>query len=82
MGRDECVSLWSYLKYNKHALANPHYKDPLLEDTPTTHLLLPSLSKILRNVGVWKEFFFRWSAVPSFIDPPHAVSSELHDSGM
>ena len=65
MGRDECMSLWSYVKYNKSVLASPHYMNPLHEDTPTTHILLPNLSKVLRNVTVWKEFFFRWSSVPS-----------------
>ena len=82
MGRDECMSLLSYIKYNKSVLANPHYLSPFLEDTPTTHILLPNLSKVLRNVAIWKEFFFRWSSVPSLIDPPHAIFSEVHDIGV
>jgi len=82
MGRDDCTSLWSYIKYNKALLRNPHYLDPFLEDTPTTHILLPNLSKILRNVTVWKEFFYRWSSVPSIIDPPHAIFREIHDDGI
>jgi hypothetical protein len=82
MGRDDCMSLWSYIKFNKDLLSSPHYLDPLLEDTPTTHILLPSLSKMLRNVVVWKDFFYRWSSVPSTIDPPHAIFSEIHDCGM
>lgn len=82
MGRDECMSLWSYLKYNKAVLASPHYLDPRLEGTPTTHLLLPNLSRLLRNVTVWKEFFYRWSAVPSLLDPPHVIFKEIHENGM
>lgn len=82
MGRDDCMSVWSYLKYNKAVLASPHYMDPFLEGTPTTHIFLPSLSKVLRNVTVWKDFFFRWSSVHSLIDPPHVVFSEIHDNGV
>ncbi len=82
MGRNECISLWSYLKYNKATLASVHYMSPFLEDTPTTHLLLPNLSKVLRNVKVWKEYFFRWSSVPSLIDPPQVIFKELHENGM
>lgn len=82
MGRDECISLWTFIENNKATLTNPHFMNPLLEDSPTHHILLPNISKVLRNVSIWKEYFFRWSAVPSMIDPPHAIFSELHDYGV
>lgn len=56
--------------------------DPLAEDTPTTLIFLPALSKILRNVCLWKEYFNRWSAIPTTVTPPESVLSHLNIDGM
>lgn len=56
--------------------------DPLHEDTPTTHILLPALSKILRNVCLWGDYFNRWSSIPTTITPPESVLSHLNSDGM
>ncbi|CAE7562857.1 MTM1, partial [Symbiodinium microadriaticum] len=80
--RTRCPDLWTYLHYNRTSLCNPQYLDPLSEDTPTTHLFLPPLAKILRNVTLWVEYFHRWSSVPTVVTPPECISNELNVTGV
>lgn len=80
--KSSCIDIWSYLHYNKHSLTNPLYMDPNGEDTPTTHILLPPLSQILRNVSIWSDYYFRWATLPSIGTTPEPLSKYLHDNGM
>jgi hypothetical protein len=80
--RTKCPDLWTYLHYNRSALCSPFYLDPMSEDTPTTHIFLPPLAKILRNVSLWGEYFHRWSSVPTVVTPPEHISNILNNNGM
>ena len=53
------MSVWTYLEHNRSLLSSPMYMDPFREDTPTTYILLPSLSLMLRNVVVWMDYYGR-----------------------
>lgn len=77
-----CVDVWTYLHYNRAALINPLYMDPNLENTPTTHTLLPPLTQLLRNVALWTDYYFRWSALPSALSAPERLHKHLHESGL
>ena len=77
-----CVDVWTYLHYNRGTLTNPLYMDPNLEHTPTTHTLLPPLTQLLRNVSLWTDYFFRWSALPSAVATPEPLSKYLYESGV
>jgi hypothetical protein len=77
-----CVDVWTYLHYNRAALTNPLYMDPNLENTPTTHTLLPPLTQLLRNVALWTDYYFRWCALPSALAAPERLHSHLHEAGL
>ena len=77
-----CIDVWTYLHYNRGTLSNPLYMDPNLEHTPTTHTLLPPLTQLLRNVTLWTDYFFRWSALPSAVATPEPLSKYLYESGV
>eukprot|EP00602_Paraphysomonas_sp_CaronLab_P004242 CAMPEP_0185028042 /NCGR_PEP_ID=MMETSP1103-20130426/13482_1 /TAXON_ID=36769 /ORGANISM="Paraphysomonas bandaiensis, Strain Caron Lab Isolate" /LENGTH=831 /DNA_ID=CAMNT_0027562281 /DNA_START=33 /DNA_END=2528 /DNA_ORIENTATION=+ len=80
--RSNCPDLWTYLHHNRSYLRSEHFMDPFSEDTPTTLLFLPPLSKILRNVCLWSEYFHRWSAIPTIITPPECISALLNREGV
>lgn len=80
--RTRWPDIFTYLHYNRAALCNPHYMDPLHEDTPTTNIFLPALSKILRNVCLWNDYFGRWSSIPTTVTPPESVLSHLTSDGI
>jgi hypothetical protein len=44
--------------------------DPNTSKT-TSAVFLPPLPILLRNVGIWTDYFFRWSNVPSVLSAPH-----------
>jgi len=77
-----CVDLWTYLHYNRAALTNPLYMDPDHEHTPTAHTLLPPLTQLLRNVTLWADYYFRWSALPSHVTAPEPLNRFLHEGGL
>ncbi|KAJ1425452.1 protein-tyrosine phosphatase-like protein [Ochromonadaceae sp. CCMP2298] len=73
--RHLCADLWTYLNQNRGIFANPFYQEG-------HGVLLPPLSLMLRNVTLWKDYFFRWSAAPSLMPTPIQLSQLLHFDGM
>jgi hypothetical protein len=69
-----------YLNYNRQILTNPLYLDPNLENTPTAHVMLPSLTQLLRNVVLWNDYFLRWSPSNSILTAPEPLSRYLYSS--
>jgi hypothetical protein len=55
--------------------------DPNNEDTPTTHVLLPTLSQLMRNVTLWTDYYFRWSTLPTMISTPEILTKYLNENG-
>ena len=81
--RDRCVDIWTYLHYNKNSFHNPFYLDPSAEDSPTCTTFLPPLSELLRNVTLWTDYYYRWSALPTMIHPPsQLIGSLVNEAGM
>ena len=79
--RERCVDIWTYLHYNRQYLINPLYMNPNDEDTPTTHVLLPTLSQLMRNVTLWTDYYYRWATIPTMISAPEPITKYLHDNG-
>lgn len=79
--RSRCLSIWTFLGYNKHALVNPLYMDPNAEGTPTAHVLLPPLTQLLRNVTLWTDYYFRWCTLPSMPSVPKPLARHLSEAG-
>jgi hypothetical protein len=80
--KEFCADIWTYMNRNRRALTNPLYMDPFLENTPTTHSLIPPLSQLLRNVTLWTDYFFRYCPLPTIVTPPTQLSQYLYDSGV
>jgi len=78
------VDIWTYLHYNRAALTNPLFLDPRADHTPTTHVLMPQLPQLLRNVTVWTDYFFRWCTcgAPVIVSAPEPFAKLLNDSGL
>lgn len=73
---DKCLNLWTYLHYNRGAFYSPLYS--LIQH----RLFLPPLSQILRNVGIWKDYFYRWTSYPSLISAPDSSNKFLFEDGI
>ena len=73
------MDLWSYLYHNRSSFYNPFYLSPYEEDTTTLITFLPPVSEILRNVTLWSDYYFRWSAVPTLVVPPDELLFSLVD---
>ncbi|KAH8062651.1 phosphatidylinositol-3,5-bisphosphate 3-phosphatase [Aureococcus anophagefferens] len=62
-------SLWAYLDHNRAHFASAAYRPPapdLAARAPTSeHALLPPLTVVLRGVGLWRDYFLRYSPAPS-----------------
>ncbi|EGB11580.1 hypothetical protein AURANDRAFT_11784, partial [Aureococcus anophagefferens] len=58
-------SLWAYLDHNRAHFASAAYRPPapdLAARAPTSeHALLPPLTVVLRGVGLWRDYFLRYS---------------------
>ncbi len=80
--RQRTLDIWTYLHYNRGALTNPLYLNPNLEHTPTTSVLLPPLTQLLRNVTLWTDYYFRWTTLPSMVSIPDTYSRYLYDNGL
>eukprot|EP00605_Chrysophyceae_sp_TOSAG23-4_P002564 GSChrysophyteH1.ASY1.ANO1.2829.1 assembled CDS len=66
--------VWTYLSANRNKFVNPLYVNA---DGP----FLPHLSRILRNVIPWSDYFFRWAVVPSQVVPPPEYANNLYHKG-
>ncbi len=47
----------------------------------TTHVLIPKQSKLLRNVVLWSDYYFRWSPMLSNMCPPECMHKYLYPGG-
>lgn len=65
--RTHSADLWQYLHCNRASLTNPFY-------TPTKEVFLPPLGQLLRGVGLWSDYFLRWSSVVSLPN----LNTDLH----
>jgi hypothetical protein len=50
----KCVSCWPYIFHNRAHLLNPLYD-------PSLGVLLPPISRLLRGVTLWSDYFCRWN---------------------
>ncbi len=67
--------LWTYLHANRTKFMNPLY-------VKSEGSFLPPLSRLLRNVVPWSDYFFRWAAAPSLIAPPQEYSQQIYRNGV
>jgi hypothetical protein len=58
---------------------NPYFLDPNVEDTPTTHVLMPPMQQLLRNVSLWTDFFLRFGGLTSIVVAPEPLTKWLND---
>ena len=59
-----CVDIWTYLDANRASFTSPLYMNPFADETSTTHVFLPPLGLLVRNVTLWTDYFFRFSPYP------------------
>jgi hypothetical protein len=69
------------MKYSRAVFQNPLFMNPAADNTTTTHVLLPPLGQLLRNVTLWTDYFFRWSTTPT-IAPPAQLAEALYQGGV
>jgi len=80
-GAAKCTDVWTYMKCSRAVFLNPLFMNPAADNTITTHVLLPPLGQLLRNVTLWTDYFFRWSATPT-IAPPAQLADVLYQGGV
>jgi myotubularin-related protein 1/2 len=73
------VSIWTYLRRNRHIFMNPLYVTYDENGRSGSKVLLPPLSQLMRNVRLWDDYFLRWSNVPSMLNAPVPLSKYLYD---
>eukprot|EP00903_Cladosiphon_okamuranus_P015695 g14490.t1 len=65
----KCASLWTFLELHRPTFLSQLYQS-------TQEELLPPLSSVLRHVGLWNDYFLRWSPAPSFMPLPLPIRDE------
>jgi myotubularin-related protein 1/2 len=78
--KKKTLSVWTYLRRNRHIFTNPLYLDPDEHTHSISKVLLPPLPTLLRNVKLWDDYFLRWSNVPCMTLGPEQLSKYMYDS--
>eukprot|EP00606_Chrysophyceae_sp_TOSAG23-5_P000451 GSChrysophyteH2.ASY1.ANO1.764.1 assembled CDS len=68
--------VWTYLHCNRNKFINRLYSAE-----EAGGVFLPPLSRLLRNVTPWSDYFYRWASAPSLLAPTLELQQQLYRDG-